>query len=148
MYRHGKEEIAAVTRVLESGQWFRYGDPAAGHRGEAAKFEAAWAKTLGSPHACLTNSGTAALMCCYAGLGLGPGDEVIVPGYTWIASATAPLALGVIPILCDVDDSLMLDPVAVERSITPRTKAICPVHMNGLACNLDALQAIAKKHKL
>lgn len=148
MYRHGPEEIAAVTRVLQSGQWFRYGDAKAGHQGEAQAFEAAWSRTLGSPHACFTNSGTGALMACYAGLGLGPGDEVIVPGYTWIASATAPLALGVIPVLCDVNESLMLDPAAVERAITPRTKAICPVHMNGLAADMTALAAIARKYKI
>ncbi|MGH7143892.1 MAG: DegT/DnrJ/EryC1/StrS family aminotransferase [Planctomycetota bacterium] len=148
MYRHGQEEIDAVTRVLRSGQWFRYGDSAAGHQGEAARLETAWCKTLGADHACFTNSGTAALMCCYAGLGIGPGDEVIIPAYTWIASATAVLALGAIPILCDIDASLMLDPNAVEQAITSRTKAICPVHMNGLAADLDRLREITSRHKI
>ncbi len=148
MYRHGREEIEAATRVLSSGQWFRYGDPAAGHLGEAAKFEAELAIATGSPHVGMVSSGTAALLCCYAGLGLGPGDEVIIPGYTWIASALAPLHMGVIPVIVDIDESLTIDPAAVERAITPRTRAINPVHMNGLACDLDALREIAARHRL
>jgi dTDP-4-amino-4,6-dideoxygalactose transaminase len=148
MYRHGQEEIEAVTRVMRSGHWFRYGDPKLGHLGEASAFEREWAQAMGSPQACLVGSGTAALMCCYAGLGLGPGDEVIIPGYTWIASALAPLHLGILPRIVDVDDSLGLDPEAVERAITPRTRVIDPVHMNGLACDMDALRDIARRHGL
>jgi dTDP-4-amino-4,6-dideoxygalactose transaminase len=148
MYRHGREEIEAVTRVLASGQWFRYGDPAQGHRGEAAAFEREWAQAMRSPHACVVASGTAALLCCYAGLGLGPGDEVIIPGYTWIASALAPLHLGVVPVIVDIDETLTLDLAAVEAAITPRTRAINPVHMNGLACDLDGLRALARRRGL
>lgn len=148
MYRHGREEIEAATRVLSSGQWFRYGDPAAGHLGEAAHLEEELASATGSAHVGMVSSGTAALLCCYAGLGLGPGDEVIIPGYTWIASALAPLHMGVIPVIVDVDESLTIDPAAVERAITPRTRAINPVHMNGLACDMDALREIAVRHRL
>jgi dTDP-4-amino-4,6-dideoxygalactose transaminase len=148
MYRHGREEIEAVSRVIASGQWSRFGEPANGCFQEAVKFEEEWAKAVGSPHACLTSNGTSALMCCYAGLGLGPGDEVIVPGYTWVASAQAPLSMGLMPIIVDVDETLTLDPEAVERAITPRTKAICPVHMNGLSSHMDRLVEICKKHKL
>jgi dTDP-4-amino-4,6-dideoxygalactose transaminase len=148
MYRHGQEEVDAAARVLHSEHWFRYGEPKAGHLQEAVQFEAELAKHVGSPHACFTASGTAAMMCCYAGLGLGPGDEVIVPGYTWIASALAPLAMGVIPVLVDIDESLMVDPDAIERAITPCTKAIDPVHMVGFACDMDRIMAIARKHNL
>jgi dTDP-4-amino-4,6-dideoxygalactose transaminase len=148
MYRHGEEEIAAVARVLRSGQWFRFGEPKNGHMQEAATFERDWARTLGVPHALFTTSGTAALMSCYAALGMGPGDEVIIPGYTFIATAFAPLAMGVIPVIVDVDDSMMIDPAAVERAITKRTRAICPVHMNGFACDMDRILKIAAKHKL
>ena len=148
MYRHGKEEIEAATRVLKSDYWFRYGSPEEGHLGEATKLEVEWEKYMDVPYASMTNSGTAALMCAYAGLGLGPGDEVIIPGYTWIATASAPLLMGVIPVIVDIDESLMIDPKAIEAAITPRTKAICPVHMVGLACDMDKILAIAKKHKL
>lgn len=149
MYRTGDEEIRAVERVLRSGQWFRYPfAPVEKHRGEATGLEAEWSSLLGAEYSCFTSSGTAALLCCYAGLGLGPGDEVIVPGYTFMATALAPLHLGAIPVIVDVDPSLTLDPAAVERAITPRTKAISPVHMNGLMADLDALQAIAAEHRL
>jgi dTDP-4-amino-4,6-dideoxygalactose transaminase len=148
MYRHGQEEIDAVTRVMRGGQWFRYGDPKTGFLGEANAFEREWAASMRTEHACLVSSGTAALMCCYAGLGMGPGDEVIIPGYTWIASALAPLHLGIVPVIVDIDASLTIDPAAVEAAITPRTRAIDPVHMNGLACDLDALRDIAKRHGL
>jgi hypothetical protein len=103
---------------------------------------------MGVPHACFVTSGTAALMCAYAALKIGPGDEVIIPGYTWIASAHAPLSLGAIPVVVDVDESLMMDPAAIERAITPRTKAIDPVHMAGFMCDMDRIMKIARKHNL
>lgn len=148
MYRHGQEEIRAVTSVLRSGQWFRYGDPADGHLGEASALEAEWSDAIGTEHSCFTANGTAALMCAYAGLGIGPGDEVIVPGYTWITTALAPLHLGAIPVVVDVNESLTIDPDAVEQAITPRTKAISPVHMNGLMADMDKIQQIATQHQL
>jgi dTDP-4-amino-4,6-dideoxygalactose transaminase len=145
MYRWGQEEIDAVAAVMRSGHWFRYGEAKDGHTQQAATLEREWAEFVGSAYACFTSSGTAALMCCYAGLGIGPGDEVIIPGYTWIASALAPLAVGAIPVLVDVDESLMLDPAAVERAITSRTKAITPVHMNGLSCDMERLSEIGQR---
>lgn len=149
MYRYGDEEIQAIERVLRSGQWFRYPFGAAeGHRGEAVAFEAEWSRLVGGEFSCFTSSGTAALTCCYAGLGIGPGDEVIVPGYTFMATALAPLHLGAIPVIVDIDSSLTIDPGAVERAITPRTKAIGPVHMNGLMADLDELGRIAERHGL
>ena len=148
MYRHGREEIEAATKVLRSGQWFRFGAPRTRHLREAYKFEAEWARAMGVKHALFCCSGTAALQCAYAGLEVGPGDEVIIPGFTWIASACAPLAMGAIPVIVDVDESLMLDPDAVERAITPRTKAIDPVHMSGLMADMDRIMKIARKHKL
>lgn len=148
MYRFGQEEVDAAARVLKSGQWFRYGDPKAGHLGEAFRFESEFARWMGAPHACYTCSGTSALMCCYAGLKMGPGDEVIIPGYTWIATAYAPLMMGIVPVLVDIDESLTVDPDAIERAITPRTKAIDPVHMVGLACDMDRVMAIARRHNV
>jgi dTDP-4-amino-4,6-dideoxygalactose transaminase len=148
MYCHGEEEIEAAARVLRTDNWFRYGSAEAGHLGQAAGLETEWADTIGIGHAGFVSSGTAALMCCCAGLGIGPGDEFIVPGYTWIASASAPTTMGAIPVIVDIDDSLTLDPEAVEAAITPRTKAVIPVHMMGLACDLDKLRAVCDKHGL
>jgi len=148
MYRYGQAEIDAVARVIRSGQWFRYGDSAKGHLGETKLFEQELAAYMGTKHACFMSHGTTSLMCCYAGLGMGPGDEVIIPGFTWVASALAPMNLGIVPVIVDVDESLTISPEAIEKAITPRTKAINPIHMAGLACDMDAITDIAKRKGL
>src|SRR5690606_18694139 len=89
-----------------------------------------------------------ALITALVGLGIGTGDEVIVPGYTYIASAAAVLTVGAIPVIAEVDDTLTLDPRDVERKITPLTKAIMPVHMRGLPAQMDEIMAIARRHGL
>lgn len=93
-------------------------------------------------------SGKAALISALIGFGIGPGDQVIVPAYTYIATAIAVTSVGAIPVIAEVDDSLTLDPVDVERKITPATKAIIPVHIQGFPCNMDALCDIAEKYGL
>src|SRR5262249_36041085 len=93
-------------------------------------------------------SGTAALMCGLAGVGIGPGDEVIVPAYTWIAAVSAVLMMGAIPILAEIDDTLTLDPADVARKITPRTKALMPVHMRGAPARMADVLALAREHGL
>jgi 8-amino-3,8-dideoxy-alpha-D-manno-octulosonate transaminase len=103
---------------------------------------------MGVTHALAVTSGTAALVCALQGIGIGPGDEVIVPAFTWIASASAVAAVGGIPIVAEVDESLTLDPVDVEKKISPYTKAIMPVHMRGVPCRMDDLLSVAKKHGL
>jgi len=103
---------------------------------------------MGAQKAIAVSSGTAALMCGLAGIGVGPGDEVIVPAYTWIASASAVVMMGGIPILAEVDDTLTLNPADVERKVTPRTKAIMPVHMRGAPARLDELLALARARGL
>ena len=145
MYTIGAEEVEAVRRVIESGQLFRY---RGGEGGETDKFEAEWSEKIGVKHTIAVTSGTAALACAVVGLGIGPGDEVIVPAYTFMASALAALMAGAVPIIAEVDESLTLDPADVERKITPRTKAIMPVYMNGWPCDMDAIMAIAAKHGL
>ncbi|MFA6241258.1 MAG: DegT/DnrJ/EryC1/StrS family aminotransferase [Candidatus Hydrogenedentales bacterium] len=145
MFIMGREEAEAVRRVIESKQLFRY---RGGEGGETDQFEAEWAAKIGVKHAVAVTSGTAALMCGLVGLGIGPGDEVIVPAYTWMATAMAPLSVGAVPILAEVDETLTLDAEDVERRITPRTKAIIPVHMSGFPCDMDAIMAVAKKHNL
>lgn len=144
MYEIGEEEVQAVRRVIESGKLFRYWS----EESEAAQFEREWAAKIGAAHGILMTSGTAALICGLVGLGIGPGDEVIIPSYTFISTALAPLAVGAIPIIADIDESLTLDPRDLEAKITPRTKAIIPVHINGLPCAMDTVMAIARTHQL
>src|SRR5215213_3251165 len=145
--RIGREEEEAVLEVLRSKRLFRYYGPTPGPS-KVAELEEAFAAVIGVTHAAAVSSGSAALMCALAGLGVGPGDEVIVPAYTWIASASAVVAMGAVPILAEVDESLTLDPADVRRKITPSTKAIIPVHMRGAPSQMDELMAIAREHKL
>ncbi len=143
----GAEEEKAVVEVIRSKRLFRYYGPEPGPS-KAAELEQAFAAHMGARKAIAVTSGTAALMCALAGVEVGPGDEVIVPAYTWIASASSVVMAGGIPILAEVDESLTLDPEDVARKITPRTKAIMPVHMRGLPARMDDLLAVAKEHGL
>jgi dTDP-4-amino-4,6-dideoxygalactose transaminase len=141
------EEEQAVLESLRAKRLFRYYGPNPGPS-QAAELEKEFAAHSGAQRALAVTSGTAALICGLRGLGVGPGDEVIVPGYTWIASAAAVLAVGAVPVVAEVDGSLTLDPVDAEARITPYTKAIMPVHMRGMPCNMDALTALAQRRGL
>jgi len=99
-------------------------------------------------HVLAVTSGTAALHCAYIAAGIEFGDEVIVPGYTFMATAMAVVVAGGIPVWCDIDESMTIDPKDAEKRITPRTKAIAPVHMSGRICNMDAVMDVAKRHDL
>src|SRR5437879_182361 len=143
----GQEELAALARVMESKNLFRYYGVGDGPD-EVASFEREFAKHMGSKHALCLNAGSSALICALIGAGVGEGDEVIVPAYTWNATPNAVLASRALPVLAEVDESLTLDPADVERKITPRTRAILPVHMRGAPAAMDELVAIAKKHDL
>ncbi len=145
----GKEEEKEVLEVLRSRWMFRYGDekdPA--FKRKVKTLEEMVEKGFGTRHALAVTSGTAALITALSALGIGPGDEVIVPGYTFIASISSIVIARAVPVLAEVDESLTLDPEDVERRITPRTRAIMAVHMLGNACDVDRLQAVAKKHDL
>lgn len=142
-----EEEEAAVLEVLRSKRLFRYYGPG-DTPSKATQLEQAFAEAKGKRYAVAVTSGTASLICGLHGIGIGPGDEVIVPAYTWIASAAAVVAVGGIPIVAEVDETLLLDPADVERKITPYTKAIMPVHMRGAPCRMDELMAVARKHDL
>lgn len=142
--RIGVEEEAAVLDVLRSKRLFRYYGPTAGPS-KAEAFEKAFAEHMGAAHALAVTSGSASLMCAMTALGVGPGDEVIVPAYTWIATASAAVALGAVPVIAEVDESLTFDPADVERKITPHTRAIAAVHMRGAPCDMDALTEIARR---
>jgi dTDP-4-amino-4,6-dideoxygalactose transaminase len=145
----GKEEEAEVLEVLRDRWLFRYGDekdPA--FKRKVKTLEEMVQKQFSTKHALAVTSGTAALITALSALGIGPGDEVIVPGYTFIASISSIIIARAIPVLAEIDESLTLDPSDVEKRITTRTKAIMAVHMLGNACDLDALSQIARKHKL
>jgi 8-amino-3,8-dideoxy-alpha-D-manno-octulosonate transaminase len=143
----GDEELAALRRVIESKNLFRYYGVGDGPD-EVASFEREFASHLGAKHALMVNAGSSALICALIGAGVGEGDEVIVPAYTWNATPNAVLATRAVPVLAEVDESLTLDPEDVERRITPRTRAILPVHMRGAPAAMDALVSIAERHGL
>ena len=112
------------------------------------KLEAYARKLFGVRYALAVNSGSSALTAAYVACGIGPGDEVIVPGHTFYATASQVVTAKAIPVIAEVDDSLTLDPKDVAKKITPRTKAIVPVHMSGFCCDMDPILRLAKKHKL
>jgi dTDP-4-amino-4,6-dideoxygalactose transaminase len=142
--RIGIEEERAVLNVLRSKRLFRYYGPAPGPS-QTDLFEQEFAAHMGAAYALAVSSGTAALMCAMASLGIGPGDEVIVPAYTWIATASAAVALGAVPVIAEIDESLTLDPADVECHINSHTRAIVAVHMRGSPCQMDALTEIAHR---
>jgi len=145
MYEIGQAEIDALTKVINNRQFMRY---RGGEGGFAENFEKSLCEKFQIRHSLTVNSGTSALICALAAMGIGPGDEVIVPAYTWVATAMATLAVGAVPIMADIDESLTIDPEDIKRKITPYTRAIIPVHMGNQPCNMDAIMALAEKHHL
>ena len=145
--RIGDAEEEAVLAVLRRKRLFRYYGPEEGPS-VVAELESAFADHLGCAHTLGVSSGTAALTCSLAALGIGPGDEVIVPAYTWIATAAAVMAVGAVPIIAEVDDSLTLDPTDLEGRITERTVAVIPVHMRGAPADMDGIMEVARSHRL
>jgi 8-amino-3,8-dideoxy-alpha-D-manno-octulosonate transaminase len=145
----GEQEKKEVQEVLDTGVLMRYGfDALRNNHWKAKELEAAISTRMQCKHAQLVSSGTAALTIALASAGIGAGDEVIIPTFTFVASFEAILALGAVPILVDVDDTLTLDPMAVAEAITKNTKVVMPVHMCGSMANLRALDALCKKHGL
>ncbi len=138
----GKEEEQALLAVLHSGRWGIGGD-------KIAEFEAAFARFQDAHYGVCVTNGTAALEIALRAAGVGPGDEVIIPPYTFVATATACLALGALPVFADIDpETYNLSPAAAEAQITERTKAIIAVHIGGCPADLDALPALARRHGL
>lgn len=145
----GESEKKQVQDVLDSGVLMRYGfDGMRNHHWKALELEKALSKRMESKYTQLVSSGTAALTVALASAGIGAGDEVIMPTFTFVASFESILAIGAVPILVDVDDTLTLDPVAVENAITSKTKVVMPVHMCGSMADLKALKEICTKHDL
>ncbi len=136
----GEDEIAEVVDSLRSG-WITTGP-------KVKRFEAAFADYIGARHAVAVSSCTAGLHVALAALGIGPGDEVIVPSFTFCSTANVVVHLGARPVLVDVRHDFNIAPQAVLDAITPRTKAIMPVHHSGQACDLGAIYEIARQHNL
>lgn len=143
-YWMDEQEEQAVVDVLRNGSLFRY--YGLGKAKYADMYEAAAREYYGAQYALGINSGTGGLIASLTALGIGPGCEVILPAFMWVASVGAVVQANAIPVLCEVDDSLCMDPADLEKKITPRTKLILPIHMAGSPCNMDAIMAVAKKH--
>lgn len=145
----GSAERKEVNDVLESGVLMRYGfDGMRNGHWKAKELETELQSAFKANHVQLVSSGTAAVSVALAAAGIGAGDEVIMPSFTFVASFEAIMMMGATPVLVDIDDTLTLDPKAVEKAISPKTKAIMVVHMCGSMGNMDALQAICDAHHL
>jgi 8-amino-3,8-dideoxy-alpha-D-manno-octulosonate transaminase len=145
----GDDERQQVGEVLETGVLFRYGfDGVRQGHWKAKTFEAELAGRLGVPYAHLCASGTAALSTAMAACGIGAGDEVIVPPFTFVATIEAVLMAGAVPVFADIDETLCLAPEAVEAALTPATKAVVPVHMCGAMARIDEIKTLCDKQGL
>ncbi len=143
---YDQEEVDAVVRVLTNRSPFRYYGLEPQH--EAETFEKEFASFLGVPHAVAVSSGTGALHAALSALGVGPGQEVIIPAYMWVSVIAAVVNHGAIPVLADIDETFGLNPAAVEKQITPRTAGIIVVHMSGAPANVKEVRKIADAHHL
>lgn len=140
------EEVEAAARVVSSRSLFRYYGVALQHEVDA--FESELAGFLRVPHALAVTSGTAALSVALGALGVGPGQEVIIPAYLWVSVAGAVVNRGAIPVLADIDETFCIDPAALEARITPRTTGIIVVHMSGAQADIEAIRAVADRRRL
>lgn len=145
-YFIGEEEIDAVTKVLQARSPYRfYGHDVLHYADQVEDF---FRKRLGRKHAVLVTSGTTALSTAMMTADVGPGDEVLLPGYMWVACISAVVRCGAIPRLVDIDDTYTIDPVDLERKINARTKAVLLVHMSGACGDVERIAAICKKHNV
>ncbi len=143
-YWFDEQEEQAVLDVLRNGSPFRYYglcEPK-----YADLYEERARAFYGVKHALTVNSGTGALECAMAAFGVGPGDEVIIPAFMWVATVGAVVRANAIPVLCEVDDSFCMDPGDLERRITPRTRLVIPIHMAGAPCDMDGIMDVANRH--
>jgi dTDP-4-amino-4,6-dideoxygalactose transaminase len=145
MYLLGTEELEAVKRVIESGRLYRYPED---EISESKAFEREWSEKIRCEHAIVMSSGTAALICGLIGMGIGPGDEVIVPAYTFMATPLAVLAVGAVPVIVEIDETLTVNPKDLERKISSSTRGVIPVHICGFQCDMDAVMEIAVTYNL
>jgi 8-amino-3,8-dideoxy-alpha-D-manno-octulosonate transaminase len=145
----GAEERKEVNDVMETGILFRYNhDAQRNNIWKAREFEAEVKKITGAKYAHAMSSGSTAIAAALAASGIGTGDEVIVPPFTYIASVEAVLFIGAIPIFAEIDETLCLSASGIEKAITPKTKGVCLVHMCGGNANMDEIMAVVNKHNL
>ena len=145
----GSEERKEINDVLETGILFRYNhDQQRNGIWKARDFEAEVKKITGAKYAHAVSNGSAAIAIAMAASGIGAGDEVIVPPFTYIASVEAVLFIGAIPIFAEIDETLCLSAEGIRKAITPKTKGICLVHMCGTMADMDGIMAVAKEHNL
>ena len=144
MYRIGQEEIAELSKVISARDLFKVNQGLK----ESEQVETKLKEIFKTDFPIFMSSGHAALTSAFVAMGIGPGDEVIVPAYTYIATAMAVVASGAIPIIAEVDDTLTISPEDIRKKISKHTKAIIPVHIQGFPCNMKAIMEIAKKHNL
>ena len=144
----GAEELAEVTEVIASRHLTRFGPDDPSFPAKVRRFEETVAELAGTGYALAVNSGTSALFLALVGLGIGPGDEVIVPGFTYVATISSVVYARARPVLAEVDETFDLDPADVEARITPRTRAIIAVHMLGNPARIAELRAVADRHGL
>jgi 8-amino-3,8-dideoxy-alpha-D-manno-octulosonate transaminase len=142
--------VEAARDVIRSKRLFRHfgvsGNPLEASR--VRRLERSFADAMGSEHALAVNSGTSALVCGLVGMGIGPGDEVVVPAYTWFSTASAVLAVGAVPVVAEVDESLTLDPEDARARISAHTRAIVAVHMRGAPAAMDRLGELCRERGL
>jgi dTDP-4-amino-4,6-dideoxygalactose transaminase len=144
----GDEELAEVADVINSGRLSRYGPDDDTFPAKVRHFEEAVAEQAGVKHALAVNAGTSGLYLALTGLGVGPGDEVIVPGFGFVATMSAVIYARARPVLAEIDQTFNLDPADVEARVTPRTRAIIAVHMAGNAARIEEIKAVADRHGL
>ncbi len=144
-YDNKEEEL--LKEVLESGAPFRFAGPG-NPPNKVNDFEVAFAKYMETKFGLAVTSGTTALNCAMTALGIGPGDEVIIPAYTWWSDYTCIVHACALPVFADIDETFNLDPKSFEKAITPRTKAVIAVHLLGGPCDMDPIMEIAKKHNI
>ncbi len=143
---YGEEEQQQLTDVLNSHSPFRWYGPQQPQK--VLTFEKEFAQRMQSRYALAVTSGTAALQCAVNALGIGPGDEVILPAWTWHSCYSAIVLAGALPVFAEIDESFNIDPADIEPRITPQTKAIIAVHLQGNPCNMDRVLEVAREHKL
>lgn len=143
----GEEEKKQVLEVLDRKYLFRYYGPK-NYPSKVKEFEEKFAEKVGAKHALAVNSCTSALISSLVACGIGPGDEVLVTGYTFFASCASIIGAKAVPVICEIDETLTMDPDDIEKKITSATKAMVVVHMRGVPCDMDKIMAIAKKHNL
>lgn len=142
----GREESKAVASVIESGFMSRY---SSWDNSRVFKFEKEAAKYLGVEYSLMVNSGNSALACCLIGLEIGPGDEVILPCFTWISDACAVTSVGAVPVFADIDETLGISLQGIKSRISKFTKAIVVVHMMGIPCNnIKEIVSFAKENNI